>query len=208
MPPKEKQDPNEEEEIETQEDETEEEDLETEEQEETEEEEDLSPEALREKYLQARAELKKTRKEARARRLKLKELEQKEKERADAELSEAEKLKKDLSDRDSELETLRQEKRSLLLSQELGKQVRKLRVEFISETAREDAIAILQNEDLGEDFEDLEQAIKDLVKDRNYYFKKADPNQFIEDGRKKTKVTPRTVAQQTVNQKRRRVGGL
>lgn len=209
MPPKDK---DEEEKIEDQES-GEEEDLDQEEEtsddnEETEEEEDLSPEELRARLQKAQARLHKVNEEAKSRRLELERLRKEKQEKEEAELSEAQKAEKRAEKAEADLEELRKKNYSLQLSRELDSVVRELKLEFITDQAREDALLFLDKEKIGEDFAGLEDEVKALHKKRSHLFGKPDPDRFIQDGRRRSHGNGRVPMREKIETKKRRIPPL
>lgn len=186
MPPKGKQEEEDPEVEKTEGDEEEsEKDLSETQDEEQEQEEELSLEEAKKRLAQREARLREVNKEAKERRLALEALQKEKKERDEAELSEKEKAEKRAKEAEDNLAALQKENRSLKLSSELASTAKELKLEFASEQARKDALSFLDPEKIGEDFENLEDEIKELSKTRPYLFAKPDPEKLLNDGSKK-----------------------
>lgn len=175
-----------------------------------EEEEDLSPDELKAKLAESEKARRAANKEAKERRLKLEALEKEKKDREEAELSEKDKLEKRAKEAEDRLASIEQENRSLKLSQEFARKTGELKLSFASEKARETGLNLLDLEKVGDDFDGLEDELKRLAKDHSYLFGKADPDTFINDGSRKSKVNASTVTKESISKQRQtqRINGL
>lgn len=172
------------------------------------EEEELTLEELKERLKKREARLREVNAEAKERRLAYEKLEKEKKDREEAELSEKEKAERRAKEAEDNLAALQKENRSLKLSGLLTSKAKELKLEFASDQARKDALKFLDPEKLGEDFEGLEDELKEMSKARAYLFGKPDPNQFTDDGSRKGKKNARVSTQQALTNKRRQISPL
>lgn len=172
------------------------------------EEEELTPEQLKARNDELAKLLRETRKEAKERRLRNEQLEKEKKEREEAELSEAQKAQKRAEEAEARAKELEEKNRLLTLRTRIQSTTRDLKLSFVNSKAEEDAIRILESEDLGEDLSGLEDALKDMAKDRSYYFGKAVEPENIRDGSSKGRTTKSSQTQEVLNKKRSQIRPL
>ncbi len=143
-------------------------------------------------------------KESAERRKKLEAFEKAEADRKAAELTEVEKAEAKAKVAEAEKLKLEQENKLLKMQSSFNSKVRELKLEFVNETAAQDAFKALDVEAIGDDLAGMGDAIKTLIKDRPYLFGKPDQNQqFNNDGSKKGKGSQEALNADALAKKRR-----
>lgn len=164
--------------------------------------EELTLEELRTQLAETRKKLKASNAESAARRKKLEAKEKEEADRKKAELSEVEKAQAEKKEAEEARDRLKQENRDLKIEQEFDILARSMKLSFINETARKDALKALDREAIGEDLEELEEEIKKVIKDRPFLIGKLE-QQNINDGSAKGKNNKSSSTQEAISKKRK-----
>lgn len=126
--------------------------------------------------------------EAAAKNKRLAELEQKEKERAEAELSASQKAEKALEEQKTLAQQLQEENKKLKLRSDFNAKADKLKLQFASEDAAEDAFAKLDLSTVGDDLKGMEAAVKTVAEKYSYLFGKLEAEET--DATKKGRTNP------------------
>ena len=162
-----------------------------------EEEDELSVEELKAQLAEQKKHIKSLNKESADRRKKLEEFEKKENERKEAELSEIEKANKRAQELEAHNATLAQQNKTLTLQRDFEARVRDANLTFKNSKAAKDAFKALVEDVLEEgDTEVTEEHVKQLLKERDYYFGKPDESTINNDGSKKGKNNPAVVTKE------------
>lgn len=169
----------------------------------SEEEEELSAEQLKAQLADQKKHIAKLNRESAERRKKLEEFEKAEEKRKQAEMSEAEKATAHAKELETQLATLQQQNRTLTLQRDFEAQVRDANLTFKNAKAAKDAFKALVEDVLEDsDTEVTEAHIKQLVKDRDYLFGKAETTSTGNDGSKKGKTNQATITKEAVANKK------
>lgn len=175
------------------------------EEENSEEEEELTVEQLKAQLAEKDKHIKSLNKESADRRKKLEEFEKAEAERRQAELTEVEKAQARAKQIEEEKVALAKENQTLKLQRAFESKLRDAKLEFRNPLAAEDAFkALVELMDEGET-EVTDDHIKRLVKERDYYFGKADPTVHNNDAGNKGKGNTAITTKEAVAAKKRRI---
>ena len=178
------------------------------EEESSEDEEELTVELLQAKLAEQQKHIKNLNKESADRRKKLDEFEKQEQDRKQAELTEVEKVKQRADQLEQEKKTLAMENQTLKRQRDFEGLVRDAGLQFKNTLAAKDAFKALV-EILGDDETEVtEEHIKQLVKERDYYFGKPDPSQINTDGSKKGKSNSTVTTQDAIAAKRKLISPI
>lgn len=174
----------------------------------SEEEEELTVEQLKAQLAEKDKHIKSLNRESADRRKKLDEFEKAEQERKQAELTEVEKAQARAKQLEDEKAALARENQTLKLQREFEGKVRDAKLEFRNPLAAQDAFkALVELMDEGET-EVTDDHIKKLVKERDYYFGKADITVHNNDGGPKGKGNQSITTQELVAKKKQKIGSL
>ncbi len=173
------------------------------EEESSEEEEELTVEQLKAKVAEQQKHIKNVNKESADRRKRLEEFEKAEKERKEAELTEVDKAKKRAADLEQEKLTLAKENQTLKRQRDFEGLVRDAKLQFKSSQAAKDAFRALEEILEDDETEVTADHVKQLVKEREYYFGTPDPNQINSDGGKKGKSNEAIITQEAIAKKKK-----
>lgn len=134
---------------------------------------------------------------------KIKRLEALEKEKADREeaVQKAEKALEDIKARNSELES---EMQGMKVKSSFDLKVKELGLKFVNADAELDAFQKINAENLGENFENIEKEVKDILEKYPYYFSKEDAPDI--DATKKSKAPSKSTKQKEIIESKRNSG--
>lgn len=169
----------------------------------SEDDEELTVEQLKQKLEKEKRHAKNKEEEAARVQTKLAAFEKAEAERKAAELTDLQKAQAEAEAVKADKEKLAQENKLLKMQGSFNSKVRELKLEFVNETASQDAFKALDVATVGDDLAGMEDAIKALVKDRPYLFGKEDPARQINDGSKKGKSSQEALNAEALNKKRK-----
>jgi len=174
-----------------------------EEEENSENEEEPTAEELKAELAESKKRIKALNNESAERRKKLEAFEKAEAERKQAELTEVEKAEAKAKAAEADKLKLEQENKLLKMQSSFNSKVREMKLEFVNETAAQDAFKALDVEAVGDDLAGMEDAIKILTKDRPYLFGKEDTTRQINDGKQKGRSTQEALNQAAIDKKRK-----
>ena len=170
-------------------------------------EEELTAEQLKAKLDESLNREKQLRAENKERRLKNEAFEKAEAERKQAELTEVEKANAKAKAAEEEKDRLAKENQTLKLQNSFVSKVRAMKLDFANELAAKDAFKAVV-ELLGDETELTDDHIKQLVKERDYYFGKADSNTQRNDASEKGKANQSILTQEAIDKKKRSISPL
>ena len=177
------------------------------EEESSEDEEELTAEQLKAVLIKKEKRITELNHESAERRKKLDALEKAETERKQAEMTEVEKATTKAKAADEEKERLVKENQTLKLQRAFEDKARDAKLEFKNSLAAKDAFKAIV-ELLGDETEITDDHIKQLVKERDYYFGKAEVTNLDNDAGKKGKTNQAITTQEQIAAKRRTVSPL
>lgn len=168
------------------------------------EEKELSVEQLKAQLDEQKKHIKKLNSESAERRKKLEEFEKAEEKRKQAEMSEVEKANARSKELETQLTTLQQQNRTLALQRDFEARVRDASLTFKNSKAAKDAFKALVEEVLEDgDTEVTDDHIKQLMKDRDYLFGKAETSGSTgNDGGKKGKANQAVASKELIAAKK------
>ena len=164
--------------------------------------EELTAEQLKAKLAEQQKHIRALNKESAERRKKLEEFEKAEAERKQAELTEVEKATARAKALEEERAQLAKENQTLKLQRDFEARVRDASLSFRNSHAAKDAFHALV-EILGDETEVTEEHIKQLVRERDYLFGKAEQTVTGNDGTRKGKANESVLTQEKIDAKRR-----
>ena len=171
-------------------------------------EDELTIEEAKTKLAESQKRIKELNRESAERRKRLEAFEKAEEERKQSELNEVQKAEAKAKTAEEEKARLEAENKALKLRGAFTTKARVLKLEFVNEKAEEDAFKALDVESVGDDHAGMEEALKTLVKERPYYFGKADTTVLNNDAREKGKTNRATLTQEQIAAKKRTMSPL
>ena len=173
----------------------------------SEEEEELTVEQLKAQLADQAKHIKSLNKESAERRKKLEEFEKAEQERKQAELTEVEKAQARAKQLEDEKAALARENQTLKLQREFEGKVRDAKLEFKNSLAAKDAFGAIV-ELLDGETEITDDHIKQLVKERDYYFGKPETNTQSNDAKSKGKGNTNILTEEQIAKKKKSISPL